>query len=172
MRARNLPEGRPVGHDGKTPVPLVEDVFSEEQIEEYLAAVAQGVGPDLAARALGVTGTRMRALARRDPGFAARLGDAKAEGYALYQDRLRGTARTRATGEPGSDRILEVELATHVPGYEHLRRDRVKVDARLEHAIVLDPGALDAMPVEKLTQLRELLVDLGGEIIDGEEPAE
>lgn len=168
-RARGrVPPDRPVGHDGVSPAPLASDVFSEDELKAYMEAVGGGVGLDLAARSIGSTGTRMRALRRRDPAFAARLGDAQAEGYAVYQDRLRATARTRATAaEAPSDRILEVELATHVPGYEHLRRDRVKVEARLEHAIVFDPSALDRLPPERLLQLRELLVELGGDIIDG-----
>jgi hypothetical protein len=41
------------------------------------------------------------------------------------------------------------------------------VDARLEHAIRLDPAVFDTMPLDKLRQLRDLLAEFGGEVIDG-----
>jgi len=120
-----------VGRDGKSPVPLPEDVLTEAQVEEYLAAVNAGAGMDLAARLVVVAGvplssTRMRRLLKRDPGLWARVEDAVANAALIHRDRLRAMARTRAET---SDRLLEVELGTHVEEYAHLRRDRMKIDA-------------------------------------------
>jgi hypothetical protein len=150
---------------------MADEVFTDEQLDEYLESIRRGVGADLAARAIGTTGTMMRRLRKRDPVFASRYQEAYDEGREHYRERLRAQARLRAlNADNPSDRILEVELATHVPGYEHLRRDRMKVDGRIEHGVILtlDPAALDALPLDKLVALRELLEEAGGGIIDGE----
>lgn len=145
-------------------------MLTDAQIEGYLEAVAAGAGLDLAARAVVVderplTGTQIRRLLKRDQELWARVEETIEAAKLAYRDTLRAEARTRARS---SDRLLEVELGTHVPEYDHLRRDRVKVDARIEHAIVIDPGRLDALPTEKLIALRDILAELGGDVIDGE----
>src|SRR5262245_18924513 len=147
---------------------MADAVLTSEQREQFLDALANGITNSLAARANGRTGTRLRALRRRDTQFGIECDMAEGEGYEEYRERLSAQARLRAlSGE--SDRMLEVELATHLPGrYGHLRRDRVRIDAHLEHAVVL-PANLDEVPLEKLRQLREAIVEAGGtEIIDGE----
>lgn len=167
MRAR----ATPVGPNGRSPVPLVEDVLSEEERTAYLDHLRNGIGPDLAARAIDTTGTRMRRFLHRDPEWAAQVDAARKDGLEHYRDRLQATARALAlsTDRP-QPRILEVELATHVPGYEHLRRDRVKHEGHIEHGLVvrIDPGTLDELPVERLRELRATLAELGGEVVDGE----
>lgn len=145
-------------------------MFSEEQLDTFLADIAQGIGRAMAARRIGSTGSAMRALCNpeRDPEFAARYRDAEAEGRVFYEDRLKAEARTRALG--GSDRLLEVELATHAPEYEHLRRDRVRVNGTIEHehalVLKLDAAVLDTWPREKLLAFREALAELDGGVID------
>lgn len=159
-----------VGHDGKSAVPLPADVLTAKQIEEYVAAVVatSGKGLDLAARAIGMTGTAMKLLRNRDPGLQARVEAAVEEGAALYRDRLRATAKAMATGENPSERILVVELGAHVPDYEYLRRDRMRFSGRVEHSIVFDPGALELLTDVQKAALEDALVAMGGEIVDGE----
>lgn len=158
-----------LGVDGHSPVKLAEELFTEEDLTAYLDAIRMGTGIDLAARAIGSTGTVMRRLRKRDEAFRERFDEAYGEGQEHYRDRLKAQARRRALNAMNpSDRILEVELATHVPGYEHLRRDRLRHEGRIEHAITLDPALLDSLPIEELIALRDTLAKLGGEIIDGE----
>jgi hypothetical protein len=168
VRARKNPE-HPIGHDGKSPVPLFEDNYTAEQWEEYLDRRRTGHKPDLAARAIGLTGTQMANFLNREPWRALAVAEAVPEGERHYQERLQATARVLAlnTDEPNS-RILEVELATHVPGYEHLRRDRVKHEGRIEHGVTIDLGKLDALPIEKRRALLSALTDLGEEIVEGD----
>lgn len=160
-----------MGHDGHSPVPLFRDEHSEAKLETYLERVATGVGLDLAAREIGSTATRMRRYAAREPALKAQIAEAMAEGEEHYQERLRATARVLAlnTNTP-QPRILEVELATHVPGYEHLRRDRVKHEGHISHGLTidLDPAKLDALPPERLKALREALAGLDEVVIDAE----
>jgi hypothetical protein len=170
VRARETPD-RPIGHDGHSPVPLFADEHSEEQWEQYIDQRRRGITADIAARSIGLTATRMSRFLKREPERAQEAAEAAREGEQHYHERLRSAARVLAldTDNP-NPRVLEVELATHVPGYEHLRRDRVKHEGRIEHGIVidLDPGKLDALSVEKLQALREVLAELGGDVIDGE----
>jgi len=165
-----MPRQRDV-NPAKCPVPLFGEEHSEEEWEEYLDQRRLGVTPDIAARAIGLTGSRMRAFLNREPERHSAAIEAAAEGDQHYAERLRGTARVLAldTQNPNA-RVLEVELATHVPGYEHLRRDRVKHEGHVTHGIVIElaPGKLDELPREKLAALLEGLEALGGEIIDAE----
>lgn len=149
------------------------DDLSRDRLDEFFRLLRTGAELELAARAdaVGSSGTRIRRYIDREPAFRADVEAALAEGYSVYQDRLRSTARTRATAlEGGSDRILEVELATHVPGYEHLRRDRVKVNGTIhhEHAIVIDPAVIETLPIEKVQALREVLAAIDANTVDGD----
>lgn len=174
VRARAPKEGdpdwRPVGHDGKSRVRFARDDFDEDQMATLMRALGDGVALDVAARALGesVTGTQLRRYMQREPAFDAQVRETMAAGKLAYQDRLRMRSRGRATdAENPSDRMLEVELATHVPEYAHLRRDRLQVDGKVRHefAIAFDPASLDALPIEERRKLRDILAALDGDIV-------
>jgi hypothetical protein len=153
------------------PAPMAADLFSEAEIETYLEYVAAGHSHDVCARMIGTTGTVMRRLRRRDPVLAERYVQAREDGQGAYQEHLRKQARRRALSRLNpSDRMLEVELATHVPEYRHLRRDRIRHEGnvRHEHAIVFDPSRLEELTDDQLLALRESLSVLGGEIVEGE----
>lgn len=146
------------------------DDFTEEQLGKLFAALEDGIAMDVAARVLGdgITASMIRAYRHREPAFDERCREAQQAGQLAYQDRLRTQSRSRATDrEAPSDRMLEVELATHVPEYAHLRRDRVAVDARLRHelAITFDPARLDELPPEQLRALRDVLAALDGDVV-------
>ena len=173
-RARETPMPRPTA-TARSPVPLFAEHFGDEheaKWEAYLDQRRRGITPDLAARDIGLTGSRMRAFLKREPERARIAAEAAAEGVQHYSERLRATARVLAldTANP-NPRVLEVELATHGgEEYAHLRRDRVKHEGHVTHGIVidLDPAKLDALSIDKLQALREVLAELGGEVIDGE----
>lgn len=149
---------------------MADELLTAEQRADFLEALRQGIAPGMAARSVGFTGTKLRGCRKRDPVFAAEFDEAEAEGEEFYGERLRASARIKALAENGSDRIHIVELAAWGgPKYAHLRRDRVTVGGKVEHAIVLDPAALEGLPLEKLVALRQLLGELGGgAITDGE----
>lgn len=143
------------------------DVFTAEEWDTYFDSVRQGIGRDLAARAIGSTGSRIRTLIRRDPEYQQRMSEALAEADEHYRDRLRATVRMEALGSadrPPNIRALEVELATHGgPEYAHLRRDRVKHEGRVEHALILDATKLDALDAEELAALEPVFEKLAAE---------
>jgi hypothetical protein len=148
-----------IGIDGKSPVKRFLEEHSEDELEAYIEAVRDGMGLDLAARSIGLTATRMRRYAKREPELAERISAAHAEGREHYQDQLKAAAHDLAldTQNP-NPRILEVELAAHGgPEYAHLRRDRVKHEGRVEHALVVDLTQLNALPIEKLREIEAIL---------------
>jgi len=155
------------------PAPTALDLFTQEQLDEFLGLIRDGIGRHVAARRIGATGTTMRRLANpsRDPEFAAAYEAAEEEGAAFYRDRLRAEARSRALG--GSDRMLEVELASHGDPelYGHLRRDRMRVNGTVQHehavTIALDPAVLDTWPPEKLEAFSAYLDELAN-TVEGE----
>ena len=138
--------------------PTPEELLTAEQREEFLGALREGIPHGLAARGVGHTGTKLRAARGRDPVFRAEVEAAIAEGKQHYEDRLRAEARVRALG--GSDRMLEVELATHVHDYEHLRRNKLEVEGMLRHGIALPEGWLESAPDGLLEWLAELDADV------------
>lgn len=156
-----------------TPAPDADEYLGPERRAKYLDLVAQGIALSIAAREVDCTGTQIRRLRKRDPVFGAEVTAAIEEGRQHYADRLSSQARLRALdAEKPSDRILEVELATHVPGYEHLRRDRMRLDATVRHGIIaVPPEAFDRMAPDRLALLMELLSELGSGIVgDDDEP--
>ncbi len=156
---------------GKALPPIVEDLLPADQRDAFLDMLREKTPPGVAAREFGLTGSQIRALRRRDPEFDQQFRDAWGEGENHYEERLHVEARLRAI-EGKSDRLLEVELATHAgPKYAHLRRDRVKFEGRMEHAVVLPPENLSLLTVDELQSFRQILakiVEGGGEIIEGE----
>lgn len=148
---------------------MADDLLTAEQRETYLEALREGETPAAAAELIGFTGTKLRGLRRRDDAWAAQVREALADGRDEYVEKLSAAARARALDdERRSDRLLEVELATHVPGYEHLRRDRMHLDGKIEHGIVLSPGWIEEAPDAVL----EWLAARGAAAIDAGEVLE
>jgi len=157
-------------------VPLFADDHSEEEWETYLDALRDGITPDLAARTIKLTGTRMSRYLKREPEREREAAEAMVEGQQHYSERLRATARVVALRTAPSEvnaRILEVELAAHGgPEYAHLRRDRVKHEGTIEHALVLDASRLDSLPLDELMAVREALAKLAAHEVIEQGPRE
>lgn len=110
-------------------------------------------------------------FATREPELQQAIEIAQAEGREHYAERLRATARVialRTEPKEVNARILEVELATHGGAeYSHLRRDRIKHEGKIEHALVLDASKLDELPLEELQAVRDAMAKLAAlEVID------
>lgn len=141
---------------------MADDLMTAEQRAEFLQALRDGIPHGLAARAVAQTGTKLKHVRRRDPEFRAEVEAAIEEGREHYAERLRAQARVMALG--GDARMLEVELATHTPGYEHLRRNRIELDGSIAHGLSLPEGWLESAP----DGLLEWLASIGGEVVDAE----
>lgn len=158
-----------MGRDGESEVPFVEDVHSPKEMNAYLSALRDGAEEDIAARSIRSTATRMRRFTNRDPEWKALVEDAILRGKETYRDRLRGTIRARATAlTGGSDRLLEVELATHVPGYEHLRRDRVRHEGNVDVSFRFPVEAISDLTKEEALAVKRALAKMRGDVVDGD----
>lgn len=159
-----------IGEDGKALPPAVGDLLPGDARERFLELLRDRTPPGVAAREFDLTGSQIRSLRRRDPEFDQQVSDAWGEGENYYEERLHVEARLRAI-EGKSDRILEVELATHGgTKYAHLRRDRMKVEGRMEHALVVDPSKLSLLSDTELRAFERALAKLSddGEVVDAE----
>lgn len=162
------PDWRPVGADGKTRVRFARDVFSQDDLDRFVSALSDGGELDIAARSVGSTATQMRWFMGREPAFAETVTTAMQEGHLAYRDRLRATARAKATRLDGPDRILEVELATHVPGYEHLRRDRVRHEGNVDVSFRFPVEAISDLTKEEALAVKRALAKMRGDVVDGD----
>ncbi len=150
--------------------PTVGRVLTGAQQTEYLEALADpDVTPDAAAKLVGMTGTKMRHLRKRDAAWNQRCLE-------VEDDRkiARAVAVVEEAHERGkiSDRIFEVLLATYgpmvEPAFGHLRRDRMRVEQHTTGLVIhLDPGAIDALPLAEKKKLRDALARAGGQITGG-----
>lgn len=140
-------------------------MLSEEQKQGFLELIAQGQTTKDAAREVGSTGTKFRALTKEhavhyDPDFADAFEEAVREGRDSYRDKLRTEVRERAFDreDPASIRLLQMEAEALLEEYEHRRTRQTKVsqDGPFQIQAVLptvSQEVLDAMPIEELEEL-------------------
>lgn len=153
---------------GVMEAPSAARMLSGDRRHEYLAALADpDVKPNEAAQAVGLTGTKIRALRRRDHVFDQQCRDAERERKLNHAEDVVQEMRNRMAV---SDRILEVEAATHGPlvdpDYRHLRRDRVKVDATVTGVVIQLPPDWQELPLDEKRRLRETIARMGGRVIE------
>lgn len=69
----------------------------------------------------------------------------------------------------GDWKALSWQLEHRFPALFHKHtRHSVSGSVKVEHAIVLDPGKLDTLPMERKLLLAEILAELDGEVIDAD----
>lgn len=107
-----------------------------------------------------MTGTRFRRYERKDPEFAAKVEEAKAEGKSHLLDRLRDRLEDLALNvNSPSERLLMLLAEAHLPEFAYKRQRQVKHEGEVRHTLTTEQ--LDAIPVEKLERLVALMDELG-----------
>lgn len=150
-------------------LPMANDMLTPEQQTAYLEDLADpDITPDVAARNVGLTGTKMRGLRKRDHEWDARC-------RTVEEDRKMARAvavieEAHARGKV-SDRILEVLLATYgpmvEPAFAHLRRDRMRADVNVTGIqIQIDRDSFDHLSLAEKKKLREILGALEARMIE------
>lgn len=100
--------------------------------------------------------------------FVVAVDNALAQFVVGNMTRIGVAGRTKVDGEW---QALAWQLERRFPAF-FARRTRHEVTGangeplRVEHAIVLDPGKLDGLPLERKLLLAEILAELDGEVID------
>lgn len=120
----------------------------------FLALLKEGMDPSEAAMSLGLTGSRMRAEAKRDPEFGAKVEQARAEGVPGVADRVFTMYQRRALDPDGPPQLLHnLAVAIH-PLFEPFRRTKLEGSVGIQPLPQIDASLYSD---EELATLRELL---------------
>jgi hypothetical protein len=124
--------------------------ITDEQREQYLEKIREGVPKEMAARQVGTSLVQFNRVAHRDPEFAKTLKEAYEVGYPNFQEKLRSQAFDLAMG--GDYRALRDLLIVHDPRYEFFRSTRHEI------------GGLGGGPLRVLAE--QVLPNLPPELLD------
>lgn len=122
--------------------------------ERYLVLLREGLNGSEAARQLGLTGSRMRAEAKRDPEFGKQVDAAKAEGVPGLADRIHDVYVNRALAPDGPPMLLHNLAVAYLPAFEPFRRTKLEGSLGIQPLPQIDASLYTD---EELTTLRELL---------------
>lgn len=122
--------------------------------QRHLMLLEEGLTNQEAAQQLGLTGSRMRAEAQRDPVFGAAVEKAIRRGHPGLQDRIRSMYAMRALDPEGPPVLLHNFAIAHLPEFEVFRRTRLEGGLDLRAVPTIDPSLYSD---EELEQLKELL---------------
>ncbi len=107
-----------------------------------------------AAYELGLTGSRMRAEARRDEAFGKLVDEAIEKAYPMFQDRLRSTYVARALDPDGPPMLINNLAIVHLPEFAILRKTQLEGELGIKALPTLDTSQYSD---EELETLRDLL---------------
>lgn len=105
-------------------------VFTDDQREQFLENVREGMNRQQAAEAVGSSGTKFKFLCRRDAEFNRRYEEAKIEGLGSLVERLETCATEMALG--GHWLALKFLLTTYGEQFQWARTSKVEVGGKVE----------------------------------------
>jgi len=143
--------------------------LSEEQLDEFLDLVRDGVQAAAAAKQLDppTSITQINRRAAKDKDFATEFRNAKEEGYEAYKDVLRAEATRQALA--GDYRALRDQLLIHVPEAKALTTNRHELGGIDGGAIRLLAEQFPDLPKEILDEMiASLERKISGELEPGE----
>lgn len=122
--------------------------------ERHLMLLEEGLTNSEAAQQLGLTGSRMRAEAKRDPEFGAAVEKALERGLPGLQDRIRSMYAMRALDPEGPPQLLHNYAVVHLPEFESFRKMKLEGPLDLRALPTIDPALYSD---DELRMLKELL---------------
>lgn len=120
----------------------------------YLVLLEEGLNRSEAAHELGLTGTKMRGEAKRDPEFGKAVDEAIERSYPAFQDRLRNTYVRRALDPDGPPMLINNLAIVHLPEFAILRKTQLEGELGIKALPTLDTSRYTD---EELETLRDLL---------------
>lgn len=157
-RSKPLPDNV-VSIDGK-PFTVVElDKANRRRITEaakarYLILLEEGLDPAEAAYELGLTGSRMRAEAKRDRAFGVKVDEARERSYPGKIDRIRQRYHQRALDPDGPPQLLHNLAVVMLPEFAVFQKLKLEGGLDLRALPQIDPSLYTD---EELVQLKVLL---------------
>lgn len=122
--------------------------------QRFLLLLEEGYNAREAAHQLGLTGTKMRAEAKRDEEFGRQVEEAKLKARPMVADRIREAYMSRALDPDGPDRLLHNLAVVYLPEFEVFRRTKIEGDVGVRALPTIDASQYTT---EELRQLRDLL---------------
>lgn len=127
---------------------------TEEQREQFLVKVREGMNRQQAAEAVGSTGTKFRFLCNREPSFNREYEQARVEGRGELTERLERCAVELAMG--GHWPALKFMLTTYGDAFAWARSSKVEVQGQVEISAVA--GVLAKyLPADEYDRLLEVV---------------
>lgn len=108
---------------------------TEEQRDDFIAHVRDGLNRQQAAERVGSTGTRFRFLCNRDPAFNRLFEEARVEGRGALTERLERCAVELAEG--GHWPALKFMLTTYGEAFAWARSAKVEVGGSVEISAIV-----------------------------------
>lgn len=120
----------------------------------YITLLEEGLLPNEAAYELGLTGSRMRAEARRDEAFGQKVDEARVKGEPQLIDRIERVYIQRALDPEGPPQLLKDIAMVYHPRWEIFRKTTIEGELGVRALATIDPALYTD---EELATLKALL---------------
>lgn len=122
--------------------------------DRYLALLEEGMIPNEAAYQLGLTGSRMRAEAKRDEAFGKKVEEARQRGEPQLIDRIERVYIQRALDPEGPPQLLKDIAMVYHPRWDIFRKTTIDGELGVRALATIDPSLYTD---EELATLKALL---------------
>lgn len=122
--------------------------------DRYLILLGEGLLPNEAAYQLGLTGSRMRAEAKRDEEFGKKVDEARQHGEPQLVDRIERMYLQRALDPEGPPQLLKDVAMVYHPRWEIFRKTTIEGELGVRALATIDPSLYTD---EELATLKTLL---------------
>lgn len=122
--------------------------------DRFLVLLAEGMLPNEAAYELGLTGSRMRAEAKRDEEFGKAVEEARTKGEPQLIDRIERVYIQRALDPEGPPQLLKDIAMVYHPRWDIFRKTTIEGELGLRAMATIDPALYTD---EELATLKTLL---------------
>jgi hypothetical protein len=157
-RAKPIPDNV-INIDGSTFTVVELDKANKRRIttaakERYLVLLAEGMLPNEAAYELGLTGSRMRAEAKRDEEFGKLVDEHRLKGEPQLIDRIERVYLQRALDPDGPPQLLKDIAMVYHPRWDIFRKTTIDGELGVRALATIDPTLYTD---EELAVLKALL---------------
>jgi len=122
--------------------------------DRFLVLLEEGLLPNEAAYELGLTGSRMKAEAKRDGAFGAKVEEARQKGEPQLIDRIERVYIQRALDPDGPPQLLKDIAMVYHPRWEIFRKTTIEGELGVRALATIDPSLYTD---EELAVLKALL---------------
>lgn len=123
--------------------------------DRYLTLLEEGLLPNEAAYELGLTGSRMRAEAKRDEVFGKKVEEARGRGEPQLIDRIERMYVARALDPEGPPQLLHNLAIVYHPRFAVFQKLKLEGELGVRALATIDPALYTDAELETLKNLLE-----------------